>query len=376
MANRRGKGEGSIFKRADGTWCSRIEIGRDANGKRIRKDIYGKTKKAVSDELMRQQTLKAGGTLVADTQKNMTDYLNWWLDNAAALTVRPKTLEWYRQVCATHIKPKLGTVKLQKLAPVHVQTVIAEMARDKKSPRMRQIVYALLHRSLVVAVKQGMVTRNVVEAVDRPTVPKHEITPMSAEQAGKFLAEAESDRLFAMYALALGTGMRQGELFGLEWADIDLKAGTLQVRRTLVDIKGVFTTNEPKTDSGRRLIELPEFCVAALWNHKAQLLAEGLAANPRVFTTPEGKPLSRSSVTHASFRHILKRAGITGIRFHDLRHTTASLLLAAGTHPKVVQERLGHSNISMTMDIYSHCLPSMQKEAASKLDGLLKKPTG
>lgn len=371
--NRRGKGEGSIFKRKDGTWSARIEVGRDANGKRIRKDVYGKTKKAVTDELTRLQSQKSGGTLIPDDQKNMTTFLDWWLDNAAVLTVRPKTLEWYRQVCATHIKPKLGTVKLQKLTPTHIQNLIAEMARNKKSPRMRQIVYALLHRALVVAVKQGMIARNVVEAVDRPTVPKHEITPMTAEQAGKFLAAAEEDRLFAMYALALGTGMRQGELFGLEWSDIDLKAGTLQVRRTLVDIKGVFTTNEPKTDSGRRLIELPEFCTAALWAHKAQSLTEGLAGNERVFTTPEGKPLTRSSVTHGSFRHILKRAGITGIRFHDLRHTTATLLLAAGTHPKVVQERLGHSQISMTLDIYSHCLPSMQKEAATKLDGLLKK---
>lgn len=369
---RRGKGEGSIFQRPNGTWACRLELGRDADGKRIRKDIYGKTKKAVQDELTRLQTQKLTGSLVPSDNTTMGEFLEWWLTDAAALTVRAKTLEWYRQVCETHIKPKLHAVKLQKLTPAHVQSLVAEMSRAGKSPRMRQIVFAILHRSLVVAVRQGLVSRNVADAVDRPTVPKHEIKPLNGEQAAAFLRAASGDRLEALYVLALSTGMRQGELFGLEWSDIDLKAGTLHVRRTLVEINGEFSTNEPKTDRGRRLIELPQIAVQALWSHKASMMAEGQAGNKLVFVDTDGKPLRRSNMTQRSFFPILKAAKLPQVRFHDLRHSSATLLLAAGIHPKVVQERLGHSQIGMTLDIYSHCLPSMQREAAGKLDAVLK----
>lgn len=376
MATRRGKGEGSIFKRADGSWCSRIEIGRDANGKRLRRDIYGKTKKAVTDELTRLQSQKLAGSLVPNEQTTFGDFLDWWLNDVAGITVRAKTLAWYRQVVATHIKSKLGTVRLQKLTAAHVQSLIAEMARDGKSARMRQIVFAVLHRSLVVALRQGMVSRNVSEAIDRPTIPKHEIKPLDGDQSAAFLRAADGERLEALYVLALSTGMRQGEMFGLEWNDIDLKAGTLMVRRTLVEMDGKFSTNEPKTDKGRRLIELPQIAIDALWAHLSQQMTEGQAENPLVFTDRDGKPLRRSNVTQRSFRPILTKAGLPTVRFHDLRHSSATLLLAAGIHPKVVQERLGHSEVSMTLDIYSHTIPSMGREAAGKLDGILKKATG
>ena len=376
MAKRRGKGEGSIFQRTDGTWCSRIEVGRDAGGKRIRKDVYGKTKKEVQDKLTQLQSQKLTGTLVPNDSTNYGDFLEWWLNDAASLTVRPKTLAWYRQVVETHIKPRLAAVKLQKLTGPHIQTLIADMARDKKSARMRQIVFAVIHRSLVVALRQGMVPRNVADAVDRPTIPKHEIKPLDGDQVAAFLAAAEGDRMEALYVLALSTGMRQGEMFGLEWNDVDLKAGTLTVRRTLVEMNGEFTTSEPKTDRGRRLIELPAIAVDALWAQRALQMTEGLAASSMVFTDTDGKPLRRSNVTRRSFFPLLIKAGLPQIRFHDLRHSSATLLLGAGIHPKVVQERMGHSQISMTMDIYSHCLPSMGREAAGKLDGLLKKKLG
>lgn len=372
MAGRRGKGEGSIFKRTDGTWCCRIEIGRDASGKRIRKDVYGTTKKAVTDELTRLQGLKHAGKLVADDPQTLGDYLTWWLDNAAVLRVKPKTLEWYRQVCRTHLIPQLGTIKLQRLSPANVQTRLADMARDNCSNRLMEIVVSILHRALVVAVKQGRVIRNVTDAVERPEVPKHEITPMNEEQCGRFLEAAKTDRLYPLYVLALATGCRQGELFGLKWNDIDLKTAMLQVRRTLVELKGNFTTEEPKTDASRRTIDLPQFAVDALWAHKAALLAEGLGGCELVFPDQNGNFLRRSNVTRRSFHSILKAAGLSRIRFHDLRHSTATLLLSAGTHPKIVQERLGHTQIAMTIDIYSHAIPTMGKEAAGKLDSMLK----
>jgi integrase len=302
--------------------------------------------------------------------------LERWLADSVTLTVRASSLASYRQIARIHITPKIGAVKLAKLGTAHIQNLIAEMTRANKSPRLVQMAYAVLHRALFVAVRWGLVIRNVAEAVDRPTVPKHEITPLNAEQAKSFLEAAEADRLYALYVLALMTGCRQGELFGLEWADIDLKAGTLMVRRTLVELGGKITTNEPKTAKGRRLIELPQMAVEALWQHKTLLLTEGLASCPLVFCDSVGSHLRRQNVLRRSFQPILKRAGLKDVRFHDLRHSSATLLLSAGVHPKIVQERLGHSQIGITMDIYSHVLPSMQREASGKLDGLLRKAIG
>lgn len=166
-------------------------------------------------------------------------------------------------------------------------------------------------------------------------------------------------------------GLRQGELFGLEWADVDLEGKALSVRRTLVELAGKFTTGEPKSAKGRRLVQLPEFAVAALWRHKARMLAEGLAGDQRVFSDEDGQPLRRDRIRSHSLHPLLKRAGLPMIRFHDLRHTAATLLLSEGVHPKIVQERLGHSTIGLTLDTYSHVLPNMQHEAAGKLDRLL-----
>ena len=374
--SRRGKGEGSICQRPDGTWVAAINIGTDATGKRQRKYVYGKTKRDVAEKLTRLATQKLDGTLIRDDQTTVEQFITRWLDDAAALKVRASTLASYRQVCRLHVTDKIGSVKLAKLGPAHVQNLLAEMTRAGKSPRLVQMAYTMIHLALVTAVRWGLVVRNVAEAVDRPSVSKHEISPLTQEQAAELLKVAKSDRLDTLYVLALATGMRQGELFGLQWDDIDLKARTIAVRRTLVELGGTITTNPPKTDKGRRLIELPQMAVASLWGHKARMLTEGLAGSEWVFCDTEGHPLRRQNVLRRSFVPILKAAGLKGVRFHDLRHTSATLLMSAGVHPKVVQERLGHSHIGITMDTYSHCLPSMQKEAAGKLDSMLRLGTG
>lgn len=376
MANRRGKGEGSISRRPDGLWVARINIGTDATGKRKRQAVYGHTKKEVADKLTKLAAQKLDGTLIDNGRLTVGDYLDRWLADSVTLTTRASTLASYKQIARLHITPKIGSVKLSKLSAAHVQNLIAEMTRANKSARLVQMTYAVLHRALFVAVRWGLVIRNVTEAVDRPTVPEHEITPLTAEQAKLFLEAAETDRLYALYVLALTTGCRQGELLGLEWADLDLKAGTLMVRRTLVELGGNLTTNEPKTAKGKRLIELPEMAVEALWQHKARMLTEGLSACPLVFCDTEGNYLRRQNLRRRSFRPILIQSKLKGVRFHDLRHSSATLLLGAGVHPKIVQERLGHSQIGITMNIYSHVLPSMQREASGKLDGLLRKSIG
>jgi len=220
----------------------------------------------------------------------------------------------------------------------------------------------------------GLIRRGeTMNIVDRPTVPKHEITPLSAEQVSKLIETAKSDRIYTLLVLAVFSGLRQGELFGLEWNDVDMKAASLMVRRTVVDLNGVVTTSPPKTNKGQRLVALPQLAVVALEAQQERLKAEGMDHSPLVFPAADGGYQRRFGPFREEFKAILKRAGLPAIRFHDLRHSSATLLLSEGVHPKIVQERLGHSTIGITMDTYSHILPSMQRGAVDRLDALFKK---
>jgi integrase len=245
--------------------------------------------------------------------------------------------------------------------------------RDEVSPRVRQLTHAVLRRSLKQALKWGMIQRNPCDAVDAPRVPKREIAALDSDQVSKFLKAAKSDRLCALYVLAVATGLRQGELFALRWSDVDLKRKVVSVRYTLVETPSERFLAEPKSTKSRRQVDLPQFAVDSLLDHRKRMLAEGFAAVEWVFCDTHGGQLRRSNVIRNSFKPILKKAKLSGMRFHDLRHTSATLLLSQGVHPKIVQERLGHSQISLTLDTYSHVLPTMQLEAASKLDQLLSK---
>ena len=206
----------------------------------------------------------------------------------------------------------------------------------------------------------------------RPRVPKSDITPLTAEQVAAFLKAAKGDRLEAAFIfVAITTGMRLGEIFGLQWPDVDLKAGALMVQHSLMELNGKLTLSEPKTARGRRKIDLPKMAVNALWKHKARMLKEGLGSVPWVFCNESGGPLRRSHFHFSEFKPTLINAGLPAIRFHDLRHTSASLLLSQGVHPKVVQERLGHSQISVTLDTYSHVLPTLQRKRLVNLTNSL-----
>ncbi len=187
-------------------------------------------------------------------------------------------------------------------------------------------------------------------------------------ETGAFLKAAKAHRLYALYAVAVGTGMRQGELFGLQWADIDFEGCSLSVNRSLEEIKGKLRLKEPKTGKGRR-IDLPAFVVAALNEHRAVMLSEGNITGP-VFCDHAGGFLRKSNVCRRSFAPIVKAAGVPVIRFHDMRHTHASALLMAGENVKVVSERLGHARIQVTLDTYAHVMPTMQKGAADKVQAL------
>lgn len=373
---RRGNGEGSIYQRGDDRWCGSITVGFDASGKRLRKTVYGKTKREVQEQLSRLQNSKLDGTLTQRTKLTVAVFLTRWLEDAARPTIRATTYQSYEGVIRLHISPRIGGIPLAKLTTMHVQHLYASMERDGASPRLRQLTHAVLRRAIKQAVKWGMTPRNICDAVEPPRVPKTEIRPLDASQVATLLEHSREDRLHAIYVLAVTTGLRFGELAGLQWSDIDFESGCLTVKRAIVELNGKAVVSEPKTAHSRRRVDMPDLAVDALHQHRRVMLTEGFAAVDWVFCNRVGNPLVRSCFYHYSFLPLGKRTKLPAFRFHDLRHTSATLLLSAGVHPKIVQERLGHSAIGMTMDTYSHIMPTMQKEAAAKMQAALSAAVG
>ncbi|MBI3073018.1 MAG: site-specific integrase [Deltaproteobacteria bacterium] len=368
MSKRRGRGEGSIFKRGDGVWCATITAGYDENGKRRRAVLYGDTKQAVQEKLVRAQSQMHSGTFVRPDRMSVAEFLKAWLENSARPSVRKTTYTRYESVVRVHLVPRIGGIALAKLDPATVQAMYAQMERDGASARACEMTHLVLHRALKQALKWTYVARNVCDSVDKPRSDEHELNVFSIEQVGALLRAAESDRLHALYVLAIDSGMRQGEIFGLQWADVDLKVGAISVSRTLVEVNGEIEPGEPKSKKGKRRIDISHASIDALREHRKRMFAEGLSAAPWVFCDSTGGPLRKSNFLRRSFHPILKRAGLPHCRFHDLRHSSAVLMLSEGVHPKVAQERLGHSQIGVTMNVYTHVLPSMQREVAAKFD--------
>ena len=264
----------------------------------------------------------------------LREYLERWLTDSVKDTVRLTTYQGYERICRLHIKPSLGRVRLKDLTGVQVRGLYRERLATELTPRMVQLVHLTLHKALKQAVADRLIPRNVTEAVKAPQPEKKEIRPLSPEQARTLLEVIRWDRMEALYVLTISTGMRQGELLGLKWEDIDLEAGTVQVRRTLSTQTGRgFSFSPPKTAKGRRSIKLPEVAKSTLRRHRdAQLeertkLAGVRKDNGLVFTTQVGTPIGRQELVTRSFKPLLRKVGLPNIRFHDLRHTCATLLL-------------------------------------------------
>jgi integrase len=371
---RRGRGEGSIFQRADGLYVSSVSLGYDGNGKRRRKTVYGKTKAEVQEKL---RQLQGSGFAGSPTDRlRLAEYLAQWLEAVVRPNRSLNTYRCYEGVVRNYICPQIGGTRLDQLTSDHVQGLYAAMKKAGASDRMRQLAHAVLHRALQTAVesKPPKMPFNPCDYVETPRLPAakvHRVEPYGVEEVQSLLTAAEGDRLKALIVLAVFTGLRQGELFGLRWPDIDLGAGALSVRHSLEEVNGKLSLKEPKSGKTRR-VELPPLAVDALWEHRTRMLAEGHLGGP-VFCDTRGGWLRKSNFLRNVFRPLIEKAGLPRRRFHDLRHTSATLLLTLGVHPKVVQERLGHSNISVTLDTYSHVAPTIQREAAAKLDGLFRK---
>lgn len=375
MPRRRGRGEGSIFKRSDGKWAAEVSLGHSFDGKRRRKTIYGRTRKEVHDKLLAlQQDIGTG--LAEPSRMTVGQYLQHWLDSAAAHTVRPVTLAVYRQYVRLYADPWIGHIPLSKLQPLQLQQLYTERLQAGLSRRTVQYVHAILRRSFNQAVKWGMIPRNPTAAVDAPRPTRREMQVLTPQQVEQLVQTMTGDPYFALYYLAIATGCRRGELVALRWADVDWRRPSITINRTAEEVKGKAVFTEPKTARSKRLIPLPEEAVSALAEHKRQ--QDQAREDPDyedhdlVFCQPNGQPLRPGYVTE-HFLTFLRRAQLPRIRLHDLRHTHATMLLAAGVHPKIVSERLGHSTISLTLDTYSHVLPTMQDEVTRKLDALLPK---
>ena len=375
---RRGPHEGSIYERDDGRWAATLHLGY-ANGRRQRKTFYGPTRAAVKDKLVAAQRDLQAGIAPANEKLTLAAFLDSWLKDTAAQTVRPRTLERYEQIVAKHIVPTLGKTPVARLTPQQVQGLMKAKLAEGLAPGTVVYIRSTMRRALGYAVRWGAAGRNAAALTDPPHAVRAEPPMLSPADARKLLDVVRGDRLEALYAVAIACGLREGEAFALRWEDVDLDGGTLTVRHALLRMKGRLELAEPKTARSRRTIALPGSVVSVLRTHRTRQREERLAAGEDwqgeqwgglVFATRIGTPLHRADVLYA-FRKHLKAAGLPQLRFHDLRHACASLLLAQGVHPRVVMETLGHSTIGLTMDVYSHVLPTLQREAAESMDAVL-----
>jgi len=357
--------------------CSVVEIGW-VEGKRKRKVIYGKTRKEVAEKLkviLRDQ--QQGLPVALDHRQTVGVFLDNWLDDTARHTLEVSTYEGYGRRIKIDIKPQIGHLILSKITPQDLSRMYSALLAKGQSNRTVQYDHAVLHRALDQAVRWNLIARNPADMVDAPHPEDREIHPLSEEQSGQLLRAAVGDRLQALYVLALATGMRQGELLGLSWSDVNWDQGALHVRQQAMRTKGKgLALSSPKTARSRRTITIPAAVFDVLRAHRGRQLFEKQRGgrawenNDLVFPNVKGKLLERPNLLRRSFKPLLERAGLPNIRFHDLRHTHATLLLSKGVNPKVVQERLGHATVSITLDVYAHVIPSMQQDATDKLNSL------
>jgi integrase len=365
-------GEGTVFRRKDGRWVCEITLENHS-----RKQYYCKTEKEALEKRRLVLNELAQGVLPTGPQQTVKQFLEYWLEDVYKESVRLTT---YRNCCILvrkHLIPGLGHVKLQKLTAQHVQSYYAKKLKEGTTASRIRNIHSALHTALEHARRMKLTSMNVCNDVELPRQRQAEKRPLTPDQARLLLQKVKEHRLEGLLTLALATGMREGELLGLRWSDVDLDNGRLCISRTLTYMTGHgFVEGEPKTTRGKRNIILPRFVVETLGRHHVSQLEKRLLAGSAwvdrdlVFPDEDGDFLVPVTLLRR-FRRLLKEVGLPCIRFHDLRHSSATLLLGMGVPAKVVQELLGHSTISITMDVYSHVLPSMQRDAMEKMHDFL-----
>jgi len=362
-----------VGERTGVAWHWRFDHVDPVTGNRVTKRGSAPTRRECEHDLREAIQRVESGKASVDDKITVREYLvDRWLPSIAS-TVRPGTVRRYADIVKNHIVPALGGIRLAKLSALDLQQLYADRLAKGFSPNYVRYDHAVLHRALGQAVRMRVIDRNVADLVDPPRLVKSEATTWDAREVVKVLDLGDETDLAALWRLALLGGLRRGELLGLMWEDVDLERGLLAIRRGLIaGSAGKWELGAPKTASGRRTIALDTTCVSALRRHRAAQNAERLRLGAIwqdrgfIFTNETGGLLLPNAL-FLRFRRLIATAGVRVIRFHDMRHTCATLALIQGVHPKVVQERLGHATVAMTLDRYSHVTEGLQRDAAESI---------
>lgn len=368
-----------------GPWRITVSLGKGTDGKykRHRETVDG-TKADAQRRLREILSQVDSGIYVKPSKLTVGQYLERWAETYAALNTSPRTAISYKAELRRHIVPGLGAIGLGALRPHDIERFyVQELENGRKdgkegglSPRTVVYHHRILSEALEHAVRHGEIARNPAKLVSPPRPKRAEIKTLNTGDIARFLEAASVSEYFPLLLTALYTGARVGELLALAWRNVNLNAATMNIEHTLYRTGNTWEVKEPKSARSRRQIDLPHSVVAALRDHRTkqqgmwEQLGRTLTENDFVFGQVNGKPRDERSVLRG-LQRVLNNAGLPHIRMHDLRHTHASLLLKAGVHPKVVSERLGHGSVSLTLDVYSHVMPGVQREAVGKLETLL-----
>ncbi|NRD08860.1 tyrosine-type recombinase/integrase [Rathayibacter agropyri] len=377
--SKRANGEGSVYQRKDGRWSGATYVLQPDGGRR-RRQVYGATRTEVSRQLADLKAKTDRGIPASISTWTVESYAAHWLAHTAHGSLKPSTVSNYSWMMRKHIVPAIGRIRLDNLTPAHVRELHTKVAAAGVSSRTVQLAHAVLRTMLSEAMREQLVARNIATLVRTPRVERTDVSPWTPDEAAVFLEANRSDSYVHLYSAALSLGMRKGELLALRWTDIDLNSRELRIRQTVQRLgagQGM-VIGTPKTNRSRRTIPLPQIAIDALMaRRRAQLVDQQLAGgrwneSDLVFTTSIGTIIEPTNLRR-SFNAAIERAGVRRIRFHDLRHTCASLLLAEGVPMRVVMEILGHSAMAITSDIYAHVMPSALTNAATAIDAALQR---
>ncbi|MFD7320682.1 tyrosine-type recombinase/integrase [Streptomyces sp. NPDC059875] len=371
-------GAGTITQRKDGRYQAAVYV-LQPDGTRARKFAYGKTW-AECDAKRRVLLDKADSGIPVPTRSaKLSEWLPYWLDNVIKPRRKLSTYDKYEAHVRLYLVPMVGSKRLESLSVADVRRFLVQLEKKTTAATAKES-HRVLRTALTAACREELITRNVATLVEPPRAKTRELSPWSLDETLDFLAAARRDPLYAAFVLAIAMGLRRGELVGLRWADVDVENRVLYVRQQTQRRRGVLYDDDPK-GRRRRAVPLPAMCIAPLRWHRMRQERQRISAGEKwreggyVFTTASGRPVEPRNV-YRSFTRVADSAGLRVIRLHDARHGCATLLTAAGVAPRVVMEILGHSQISITMDVYTHVVQDTQREAISHMDRLLKRRPG